>query len=296
MRSNRTLIMLAIALVAGLLAAWLSVRWMDSQVRTKTQATAVNATKVAVAADVLRSGRELTDKAYQMVDWPSSSVPPGAITDPSGLSGRVVKAPIAKGEPILESKLAPKGAKGGLAAVLSPGKRAISVGVNEVVGVAAESLEGSFVDVMVNSTDTTDAERQRSISKIVLERVKVLAVPQAQPGSSRINAVTLEVTPAEAERIDLARSVGTLSLMLRSQDEPDVAGNGAVSRGATKEALFGGPVRPAAPPPAPRVVAAPREAPAPAPAPVAAPAPAAPQKPRVCVDAYVGSERRSECF
>jgi pilus assembly protein CpaB len=297
--------MLGLALLAGLIAAWLSMRWMDNQVQSRTQARMANITRVAVAVDSLRAGQEIAEKSVQMVEWPVGSLPPGAMTEAKDAIGRIVKSPISKGEPLTESRLAPKGARGGLAAILSPGKRAISVGVNEVVGVAGEALEGSYVDVMVNSTDNSDSERQRSISKIVLERVKVLAVPQSQPNSTRITAVSLEVTPSEAERIDLARSVGTLSLVLRSQDEgeADPSSRTPNSRGATKDALFGGTnqavvvARPAGPavqrPPATRVEAQP--------APVAAPSvpvatPAAVPKPRVCVEAYVGSERRSECF
>jgi len=295
MRSSRSLIMLGLALVAGLLAAWLAVRWMDGQVNARSQASKAGVTRVAVAAEALRAGREITEKSFQLIDWPTGSLPEGAILEGKDAVGRIVKSPVAKGEAILESKLAAKGARGGLAAVLAPGKRAISVGVNEVVGVAAESLEGSYVDVMVNSTDNSDAERQRSISKIVLERVKVLAVPVAQ-NNSRISAVTLEVSPSEAERIDLARSVGTLSLVLRGQDEPDPDSKLGNTRGATKDALFGGPVRQvtaAAPRPPIQAPQAKAVAPAAFPTPVAPP-PAS--SPKACVEAYVGSEKRSECF
>jgi pilus assembly protein CpaB len=122
-----------------------------------------------------------------------------------------------RGEPVLESKLAPKGTKGGLSAVIAEGKRAITVKVNEVVGVAGFALPGNHVDIMVNTND----ERERMVSKIVLENILVLAVAQEASRDDTkpkvVNAVTLEVTPQEAEKIDLARSVGNLSLVLRNQ-------------------------------------------------------------------------------
>jgi len=290
MKSTRTLLMIGIALVAGLIAAFLAVRWLDSQARARV-AAAPQGVKVAIAAQDLRVGVELSEKAIQLIDWPSGSTPPGAARDTESLIGRTVKTPILKGEPILDGKITAKGERGGIAAVLAPGKRAISVGVNDVIGMSGEMLEGSYVDVIVNSTESADGDRQRSISKIVLERVRILAVSQSQPNSGRVNGVTLEVTPGEAEKLDLARSVGNLSLMLRSQAEEGEA----ATKGATKDALFGNnrpAVQPQATSTARPVVT--RETPKPQPPVLPAPAPAAPAK--VCVDAFVGSERRSECF
>jgi pilus assembly protein CpaB len=157
------------------------------------------------------------------VEWPSGSLPTGAINDPAELGDRVVKTTLMRGEPVLESKLAPKGTKGGLSAVIAEGKRAITVKVNEVVGVAGFALPGNHVDIMVNTED----ERKRQISKIVLEKILVLAVAQEASRDDTkpkvVNAVTLEVTPEEAEKIDLARSVGNLSLVLRNQVDAENA-------------------------------------------------------------------------
>jgi pilus assembly protein CpaB len=122
-----------------------------------------------------------------------------------------------RGEPLLAAKLAPLGEKGGLSALLHEGTRAVTVKVNEIVGVAGFALPGNYVDVMVNATEKTG----KVISKIVLERILVLALAQDASTSETkprlVNAVTLEVTPQQAEQIDLARSVGSLSLVLRSQ-------------------------------------------------------------------------------
>jgi pilus assembly protein CpaB len=136
--------------------------------------------------------------------------------------------PVYKGEPILMSKLAAVGETGGLSAVLHEGRRAVTVKVNEIVGVAGFALPGTFVDVMVNTVDLNNS----AVSKIVIERIKVLAVAQdlsnMETKPKVVNAVTLEVTPAQAEKIDLARSVGSLSLVLRSQvDMQSVSTSGA---------------------------------------------------------------------
>jgi pilus assembly protein CpaB len=128
-----------------------------------------------------------------------------------------VRSALQRGEPILESRLAPVGTKGGLSSVISEGKRAVTVKVNEVIGVAGFALPGNLVDVMVNAKDANN----RPVSKIVLEQILVLAVAQEanrdETKPKVVSAVTLELTPVQAEQLDLARSVGNLSLVLRNQ-------------------------------------------------------------------------------
>jgi pilus assembly protein CpaB len=140
----------------------------------------------------------------------------------------------------MESKLAPPGTKGGLSAVVAEGKRAITVRVNDVVGVAGFALPGNFVDILVSTQDdgAKNSGRDQNISKIVLERILVLAIAQEASRDDTkpkvVNAVTLEVTPEQAETLDLARSVGTLSLVLRNQVDPTPA----ATTGATKATMF----------------------------------------------------------
>ena len=212
------------------------------------------------------------------------------------LDGRVVKTSITRGEPVLEARLAPVGTKGGLSAVVAEGKRAMTVRVNDVIGVAGFALPGNYVDILVNTQDemTRTGTRDHSISKIVLERILVLAVAQEASRDDTkpkvVNAVTLEVTPEQAEKLDLARSVGSLSLVLRNQIDP----NSAQSVGATKLTLLRDKPEP---PPAPVVVATPEppKAPlrraAPKPAPIVAVA-----QPHVCVEVVRGVIRHNECF
>jgi pilus assembly protein CpaB len=128
-----------------------------------------------------------------------------------------------RGEPVLEARLAQSGAAGGLSALVAQGRRAMTVRVNDVVGVAGFALPGNYVDILVSTQDARHAggDGAGSISKLVLERILVLAVAQEASASDTrprvVNAVTLEVTPEQAELLDLARSVGQLSLVLRNQ-------------------------------------------------------------------------------
>jgi pilus assembly protein CpaB len=291
MKSTRGLFMLLVALIAGGAAVMFATRWMQAQAQGGGQ--------IVVAAVDVELGGRLTPEMLRMVQWPSGSVPPGSFDKMAALDGRVVKTTLVRGEPVLEAKLAPVGTKGGLSAVVQEGKRAMTVRVNDVVGVAGFALPGNFVDIMVNTQDEGAARnnKDKSISKIVLERILVLAVAQeANRDETKprvVNAVTLEVTPEEAEKLDLARSVGTLSLVLRNQIDPD----SGETDGATKAKLLNDEVVAAAPPPkaveapAPRRVVVVRRVAAPAPA-----APPPPPAPRNCVEVIRGTVKTNECF
>ncbi|AOJ72482.1 MULTISPECIES: Flp pilus assembly protein CpaB [Burkholderia] len=244
MKNSRAFTMLAIAILAGLAAVAFASRWL-----VQTSSSAI--TPVAVAATDVNLGEPLGPNQLRIVNWPTASVPPGAFNDVKSLEGRVVRTSLARGEPVLGSKLAPVGTKGGLSAVIAPGDRAITVRVNDVVGVAGFALPGNYVDVIVNTQEQAKADPQQSISKIVLEKILVLAVAQQvsrdDTAPKVVNAVTLEVTPDQAEKLDLARSVGTLSLVLRNQVDKDALNTG----GATKNTLLGQPAAAAAPVAAP---------------------------------------------
>jgi pilus assembly protein CpaB len=185
-------------------------------------------------------GSRINPEMVHMVDWPSGAMPPGAFTDAKALESRVARTSMQRGEPIMEGKLAPPGTKGGLSAVVAEGKRAITVRVNDVVGVAGFALPGNFVDILVNTQGegAQNGSKDHTISKIVLERILVLAIAQESSRDETkpkvVNAVTLEVSPEQAERLDLARSVGSLSLVLRNQIDPDPVN----TDGATKATLF----------------------------------------------------------
>jgi len=284
MKNKRALILMAVAILFGLAAVVFASRWL------LTQPGSGNG-RILVAGTDISLGQRLNPEMFKLTDWPSGSLPKGAFSDPQLLNGRVLKSNLVMGEPVTEAKLAPAGTLGGLSALISEGKRAITVRVNDVIGVAGFALPGNYVDVIVSTQKDAlpgaDA-REQSISKIVLERILVLAVAQEvsrdETKPKVVNAVTLEVTPEQAEKLDLARSVGTLSLALRNQVDPQSAS----TEGATKLTLLPH----SAPPPVPKPVPQP-------PRPAAAPRPivvkAAPVR-RDCVSVLNGLRMTQECF
>jgi pilus assembly protein CpaB len=260
MKNTRAVVMIVVAVLIGLAAVVLASRLL--------QQASMATTPVVVANRDIILGTRLSREDLQVVEWPKSAVPAGAFNKPDDLVNaktpegktepRVLKISLSKGEPVLESKLAPVGAEGGLASVIPEGMRAITVRVNEIVGVAGFAQPGSRVDIMVHTQD----ENNKPISKIVMENVKILALAQETSGDPNkpkvVSAATLEVTPGQAEKIDLARSVGTLSLVLRNEMDKAVV----ETKGAEKSGLLGAPsVAPAAPsmvqPEAPQVQAPP---------------------------------------
>ena len=278
MKNLKAFGLLFLALVIGLTAAVYAANMASRQTLASN--------KIVVAAVDIELGGKITPQMLTSVDWPSGSVPAGAFKDVKDLQDRVIKVGIMRGEAIVERKLAPPGSQGGLSAVIAEGKRAMTVRVNDVVGVAGFALPGNYVDVMVNAQqDKARGEEGRQISKTVLEHVLVLAVAQEAGRDDTkprvVSAVTLELSLDDAEKLDLARSVGTLSLVLRNQvDKQTVA-----TQGITKSELFGEgkpipQVKAAAPAGKPRVAAA---------APVARPA-------GVCVEVLQNGTASLNCF
>jgi pilus assembly protein CpaB len=218
MKNARAAVMLFISILLGLGVTALAVVWV-------AQKGAIASNKVVVAAIDIELGNRLNAQMLKTVDWPTGSVPPGGFDDVKNLQDRVVRTSIQRGEAILSSKLAPLGTQGGLSAVIAEGKRAMTVRVNDVVGVAGFALPGNYVDVMVNTQQdkagAKGSDEKQQISKTVLTHVLVLAVAQEAGRDDTkpkvVNAVTLELSLEDAEKLDLARNIGTLSLVLRNQ-------------------------------------------------------------------------------
>lgn len=233
MKNPRAILMIVLSIGIGVGAVVLASKWISQQ------ATVVS-DKVVVAAQDIDLGTPLTPQMLKIADWPKGSLPAGAVNNLKALDTRVLKTSVLRGEPVLESKLAPIGATGGLSAVIAKGNRAMTVRVNDVVGVAGFALPGNYVDIVVNTDDeSVKADNvNKSISKIVLEHMLVLAVAQEQSRDDTkprvVNAVTLEVTPEQAEKLDLARSVGSLSLVLRNQIDTSLV----TTNGSTKKNLL----------------------------------------------------------
>lgn len=233
MKNARAVWMLGISVILGFAATAMAVGWVSHKGN-------IASSKVVVAVVDIEMGSRLTPQMLSTVDWPSGSMPPGAFDDIKILQDRVLRSSIQRGEAILNSKLAPLGTQGGLSAVIAEGKRAMTVRVNDVVGVAGFALPGNYVDVMVNAQQDRVGSRDdmKHITKTVLEHVLVLAVAQEAGRDDTkprvVNAVTLELTLEDAERLDLARNIGTLTLVLRNQvDQAPVN-----TAGITKQQLF----------------------------------------------------------
>jgi pilus assembly protein CpaB len=234
MKNKRALVMMAVAILFGIAAVVLASRWLLGQ-------PSANANRIAVSISDISLGQRLTPGMVKLIDWPVAAVPKESFTDLNKLDGRVLKTSVTAGEPLTEAKLARPGTSGGLSALIGEGNRAITVRVNDVIGVAGFALPGNYVDIIVSTQrDAQNGERtsELNVSKIVLERILVLAVAQElgrdETKPKVVNAVTLEVSPEQAERLDLARSVGTLSLALRNQ----VDQKATHSDGATKRTLL----------------------------------------------------------
>ncbi len=200
---------LAIALVLGAMAAFMAARWMSVD--------QTSGYRVVIVEQPIEAGKAITAAQIKAIDWPGSSVLNDASTRTIDVVGRIARVSMIPGEPVLLGKLAPKTATGGLSSVIAEGKRAITVQVNEVIAVAGFALPGSYVDVLVAGKDADN----QFFARTVLSRIKVLAVAQettADPYKPKVvNAVTLELTPHESEKLDLARSIGVLSLALRNE-------------------------------------------------------------------------------
>ncbi len=215
MAKNRALILLLLSLVISAFTIWAAVQWVNRQVEKRTSSHTI---KLVVASGNIVAGTLLTPELVKVTDWPADSPVAGSFPETQPLLNRIVNVNISVGEPLLEQKLAPIGNKAGLSALITPGMRAISVRVNDVAGVSGFALPGNHVDVLVNVQD----DQGRMVSRIVLQRIKVLAVAQDSTvkddaKAKVVSTVTLEVTPQQAEKLDLARAVGNLSLALLNQ-------------------------------------------------------------------------------
>lgn len=218
-----------IALIFGIIASLLVTKYVSIGASNQGDK------RVLMANMPIEAGAVLVATQFQLVAWPSAKTPEGVFTDEKKLIGRVARQSMFPGELIVEAKLASLESKGGLASMITVGKRAISVRVNDVVGVAGFALPGNYVDILVSAKDGTG----QPFSKTVLNHVKVLAIAQdttADPAKPKVvNAVTLELTPSEAEQLDLARSIGTLSLVLRNEiDSLELKSGGASLKDITQ--------------------------------------------------------------
>jgi pilus assembly protein CpaB len=281
MARMRVFIVLALAIVAGSVLAFATYNYVQ---KTPQAGASVPTSPVVVAKYDLAIGAELKLDDLKVVQWPSSSLPAGVIAAPEEILGRGLVMPVIENEPILPMKLASKEAGAGLPPVIPPGLRAVSVRVNEVIGVAGYVLPGTHVDVVatVNPSD----KPSEMTSKVILTDVQVLAagtkLEQSGQGEKpqAVSVVTLLVNPDEAERLTLASGEGKIMLALRNPLDKEAP----ATKGVRAAALVGTP----APTPTARRAASQRAS-----AGAAAPAPAPPAEPTT-VEIIRGDKRVRE--
>ena len=250
MGKYKAFIFLGLAVIIALLTSLLIINYL--QRKTKMKDIALDTQPVAVAKVDLNWGTVISKEAIELKPFLKNSLPDGYFPDLSSLAGRVLISNIKAKEPIFESKLAPTTIKtGGVAAVVSPKKRAVSVKVDRVIGVSGFIYPGTRVDVLVT---LRQEKAQTSITKIVLENILVLAAgPETQAKgkeekASPVDVITLEVTPEESEKLGLAATEGKILLALRNfSDTEDVATRGITIPTLLASYSGSGPVKSTAP-------------------------------------------------
>src|SRR5262245_14972301 len=228
------------ALVAGPGTALLLARYLDKRGGGPTVAIS----GVVVAGTDLPLAAKLKIEDLKLLEWPADHLPPGSVSDPKELVGRVLISRVLGMQPILPGMLAAKNAGSGLAALIPSNMRAIAVRVDDVVGVAGFIHADDRVDVMV--TMRGSAPGAVSTTKVFLQNVKVLAVGQEVDNTAKtrlhatpVTVATLLVSPTEAERLVLAQTEGRIMLTLRSwTDSKPIETDGANAA----DLVGGGPV------------------------------------------------------
>lgn len=269
--NQRVSAILIAALLISATATYVVYRAISSRPVQQTGTT----TQVIQAAHNLELGAVIKDIDLKTGPW-AGTPPPGMAVKKETLLGRGVIAPIYEGEPIVESRLAPPGAGGGLAATIPPGMRAVAVRVNDIVGVAGFVVPGMRVDVLIAGTPPGGNVAGPQV-KTLLQNIEVLSAGQNYQKDSEgkpivVPVVNLLVTPEQAEILSLASNETRIQLVLRNPLDTVAA----KVPGAGMPVLFGGPKmapapaqpRPAAPAPKVTVAEPPKATPPPPPPPM----------------------------
>jgi len=222
-----TVVMIAFAVMFGLLAVFVAQSWLNSQAEQRLKSLEANRKPVTtrtivVAAKPLRFGNELKSAELREVPWADHVLPEGSFATVGDLLSdgkRVVLTAIEPNEPVLRSKITGPGQRATLSATLREGLKAVTVRVNDVDGVGGFVLPGDHVDVAL----TRQIDKNNASTEVVLQNVRVLAIDQIADERIEkpavVKAVTLEADVVGAQKLSLAASVGNLSLMLRKAGE-----------------------------------------------------------------------------
>ncbi|MFN7996692.1 MAG: Flp pilus assembly protein CpaB [Bryobacteraceae bacterium] len=282
--NQRLISVLAFALAVSAGASFLLYRLLSGRVTTAVRP----GVKLVVASRALDPGTLVRDTDLRIDDW-TGTLPPGAIQKKEDILGRGVISTIFSNEPVVESRLAPKGGGAGLAALIPKGMRAVAIRVNEIVGVAGFAVAGMRVDVLVSGNPPGNAVLG-GVTRTILQNVGVLSAGQnfqkdAEGKPISVPVVNLLVTPEQAEVLSLANSQTTLQLVLRNPLDTEIT---RTSGSAVAQLFRTGINLP--PDPSPRRTA-PRAAPSPAPPPIVAPPP-----PPLIVEVIHGTKRAAAQF
>jgi pilus assembly protein CpaB len=222
-----TIVMIGFAVVFGLLAVFIAQAWLNNQANMQARNFEANkkpmtTRTIVVAKEPLRFGTELNAAMLQEVPWPADSMPSGSfatINDIVSGGRRVVLAALEANEPVLALKITGAGQRATLSALVKPGMKAVTIRVNDVEGVGGFVLPGDHVDVVL----TRQIDKGSATTEVVLQNTRVLAIDQSADERSFkaavAKSVTLEVDTLEAQKVWLASSVGSLSLLLRKAGE-----------------------------------------------------------------------------
>jgi pilus assembly protein CpaB len=248
MNRNRLMVGLAVAvLLAFILAAY--VYHAFKKVEVNAASPVMRMTNIVVAAEPLGIGTRLDGSKVKTIQWPSSSKPDGMFSDVTEVANRAVINNIAENEPILAANLASTESGAGLSATIPEGMRAISVSVNDVVGVAGFVTPGTMVDVLVTGNSIGVAGGS-SVTRTILENIRVLAagqkIEQDREGKpENVPVITLLVTPEDAAKLTMASTEGKIQLALRNTVDTKATNPAPV----LQSTLFSGgaPAAPAAP-------------------------------------------------
>ena len=247
-----TIVMIAFAVLFGLLAVFVAQSWLNSAAEQRMRSLEANKKPVSthtivVASKPLRFGNELTAAQLREAQWPEASLPSGSfakISDILNGGKRVALTATEPNEPVLNSKITGPGQRATLSAMLRDGLKAATIRVNDIDGVGGFVLPGDHVDVAL----TRQVDKGNCSTEVVLQNVRVLAIDQIADERldkpAVVKAVTLEVDVVGAQKLSLSASIGSLSLMLRKAGEA----SNQYTRKITLEDL-GAPSTPKATPP-----------------------------------------------
>ena len=217
-RRTRPFLLLLLALASGGLAAFLALRYIRERATPLIAAEPPKA-QVVVAARAMPVGALVGERDIKLLQWAGPAAPAGYVTSTEGVLGRGLIVPVAENEPILETKLAAKGAGGGLPVIIDEGMRAVSVAVDQVIGVAGFVLPNTRVDVLLTMSETP--QNKEPATKVLMQNIRTLAAGQSiqedkEGKAMTVPVVTLLVSPEQAETLALASSQGRIQLALRN--------------------------------------------------------------------------------